>query len=756
MACRLPGLRLTSEVRRSVALLTGSFIALLLINGCDERVNPDTEPQERTVLEQPVLRPRAASTVSATSVEPAATAPSAAATATPIATEPPQATHARTPSRAAFVQVGTGENHTCAVRSNGSAECWGTNDQGQLDVPSGVQFRKIASGWRFSCGITTAGTLACWGRNNHQQASPPTGQYTDLSAGWDHACAAGPGGATCWGRAANDRTSVPPGVAFSVIGAGAEHSCGLTTSGDLTCWGKNDNGRASSRQGPFTALAVGVSHTCVLRSDDTAFCQGRSEHGQSDPPATTFDQISAGSDRTCGRLSTGHVECWDARQSTEPLETFGPPGTYTTVSVGWHNACGLNQDQLIACWGSIPDTRPEPYDRLLVANVFDELPVSGPIELFPWPDGGLAIAGKTGTIDVVSSNANARSILDLTDVVDADGFENGFLSAAVDPEYDNHPYIYVYYTMREKDKDNRLFARLSRFPVVDGTAIRDDELIVLDITRETESVFHWGGAIRFGPDGLLYLGIGDSHCFECPQRLESLHGKILRIDIRGGSSERPYGIPEDNPMLATPGARPEIWAYGLRNPWRMHFDPLDGRLWVGEVGEYSEEEVLIAEAGKNYGWPYLEGFSCLELSEKTKSDYQITTSYPCEDYPHFERPIVSHPHAENCAIVGGIVYRGSAIPWLKGNYLFGDFCSARVWALAGNADAGWRTIEVVNLDHSLSSFGIDADGEVYVLTLGEPPVRLVDAGAGYSPSVNRKALTTIVGAPLDSRRSQPN
>ena len=135
---------------------------------------------------------------------------------------------------------------------------------------------------------------------------------------------------------------MPPDVSFTAIGAGAEHSCGLTTSGDLVCWGKNDNGRAESRTGPFRALAVGVVHTCVLRSDGPAFCQGESANGQPHPPETVFEHISAGSDRTCGTLPTGQVECWDAKSSTAPIETFGPTGTYTSISVGWHDACGIN------------------------------------------------------------------------------------------------------------------------------------------------------------------------------------------------------------------------------------------------------------------------------------------------------------------------------------------------------------------------------------------------------------------------------
>ena len=647
------------------------------------------------------------------------------------------------------MQVGTGENHACAVRSDGSAQCWGGNDQDQVDLPSGVKFRQIASGWRFSCGITMEGTLVCWGRNNYQQADPPDGQFTEVSAGWDHACAIGPGGAVCWGREVNGRTAVPAGVTFTAIGAGAEHSCGLTDDGDLSCWGKNDDRRAESRPGPFRALAVGVGHTCVLRDDGTALCQGDGDNGRSDPPATVFDSISAGSDRTCGTLPTGQVECWDARLPDAPMETFGPPGAYTLVSVGWHDACAINEVGQVACWSSVPDPLPEPYNRLLVVNAFPDIEFSQPVDLMPWPHGGLLVADKTGSIAVLSSEFGSRLLLDMTDVVYSEESEAGMLSAAIAPDFERSPFLYVYYTLLDRDDDDRRFARLSRFPVEDGIAVREQELIILDIERKTQEVIHWGGAVRFGPDGMLYLGLGDSNCPECAQRLDSLHGKIIRIDVRGASADEPYRIPDDNPLLDTPNARPEIWAYGLRNPWRMAFDPQDGTLWVGDVGLNSEEEVSIVTPGANYGWPFFEGFRCREFRDRTDIDPRLVSAYMCEYHSNITMPVVSYGHRDGCVVVGGPVYRAISIPSLNGVYLFGDYCTGRVWALDINAEPGWRLLEVADLDRPMSSFGVDADGEVFVLTFGGPLVRLVQTQLGYAEAVTHKSRVTILGRPLD-------
>ena len=649
------------------------------------------------------------------------------------------------PNPAAFTQIASGQNHLCALRHDGRVHCWGENDDGQLNVPEGARFGYITAGWRFSCGIRTDGRITCWGSNTHQQTDAPDGKFTAVDAGWDHACALGSNGTTCWGWDANGRTTPPPGVALTAIGAGAEHSCGLTLRGDLRCWGKNDDGRGDSLSGPFVALAVGIAHTCVLRRDGTAFCQGQNAAGQSDPPDTVFAYITAGSAHTCGILLTGVVECWggitDEASKVSNLQLADPDGNFSLISAGWENTCAVNAKGHAQCWEPTYQAYPvPPYDRLNFENALPGYTSSQPTEVLVWPSGGLAVADKTGSIVAYTAGAQPIHILDLTSETDSDGPENGLLSAAVDPEFSEFPFLYVFYTTPVESEEYERSTRLTRFPVFDGVAVREGELIILDIPQTNPDDYHYGGAIRFGPDGMLYLGIGDGHCYACAQSLDNLFGKVIRIDVRGASAEQPYQVPDDNPFIGTPEARPEVWAYGMRNPWRMAFDPQDGKLWVGDVGGDFQEEVTIVTAGANLGWPIFEGNDCFWVDQ-------------CDTFEGVTAPIVTYGHMHGCAIVGGRVYRGAKIPWLDGVYMFSDFCSGRIWALDNRVQSDQRMIEVANLTWAVSSFGTDADGELYVLTYGGPILRLVEAESRYVPPVNIVPLKTYT--PPVARSTEP-
>ena len=608
-----------------------------------------------------------------------------------------------------MAQIAVGESHACGLRRDGAIACWGSMYE---DWPDDAGWTQVTSGQDFSCGLRGDGPVACWGDDAHGKADPPEGRFVLVNAGKQHACALGAdGAAACWGWDVGGRTAAPADEAFAAIGAGDTHGCALARDGALRCWGGNEHGQADDRTGPFRALAVGVRHTCALREDGTAFCQG--EGGEHAPPDTAFERIEAGGGRTCGITAAGALSCWG---EGPPL---APPGQWASVGVGWHETCAVRAGGAAECWPHDSASPRDPrFEYALGGRSLDQ-----PVELFPWPGGGLAVADRRGSVEVYASEqAPPRTVLDLTGRTRCCIGESGMLGAAPDPDFEEFPFLYVYWQTDGEGggaadgegggETDGFRGRLSRFPITDGRAVAADELIILDLPQEGR--VHFGGGLRFGPDGMLYLSLGDRAVRDAPgeawaaQDLGTLAGKIVRIDVRGATAARPYRIPGDNPFAAAPGARPEIWAYGLRNPWRIGFDA-EGRLWVGDVGAHAAEEVTIAEAGANLGWPLQEGDLCLSGSPGCADTLPPAAAYGHED--------------GNCVVVGGV-----ALPEPDGRYVFGDFCSGRVWALEGDPSEGWRMRELLDLPLSISSFGTGRDGEVYVLTFGGPVIRLV-AGA---------------------------
>ena len=496
---------------------------------------------------------------------------------------------------------------------------------------------------------------------------------------------------------------------------------------------ENDNGRADNRPGPFRDLAVGTAHTCVLRGDGTAFCQGENAQGQSDYPTTPFSAITAGDDHTCGTRPDGTLECWGAESQIGNVRLTAPDEIFASVSAGYRQTCALNSEGQAACWNHPFVTVPTPpYDNLNFEDAVPDYEQQQPVEAFPWPGGGLLIADLIGQIAVYEGGSEPRQILDITDKISTRAGEKGLLGVALDPEFESHPYLYVYYTARRRQtRGGEPGARLSRFPVVDGQATREDELVMLEHPGLYN--LHQGGSLRFGPDGMLYLGIGDGFdCSECARFTDTLLGKIIRIDVRGATTERPYRIPDDNPMVEDPDSRHEIWALGLRNPWRMAFDSQTDELWVADVGAGYEEEVSIITRGAHMGWPLYEGFLCRRGPAEN-----------CDAVAETTLPIAAYNHSHGCAVIGGVVYRGSAIPYLDGAYLFGDLCSGRIWALLGKGSGDQAVLEIANLDALVVSFGIDADGELLALGFGGHVLRLVEAAEGYSgPETISPRVTT--------------
>jgi glucose/arabinose dehydrogenase len=351
-----------------------------------------------------------------------------------------------------------------------------------------------------------------------------------------------------------------------------------------------------------------------------------------------------------------------------------------------------------------PDGRPEARAVALVQ--LDET-----IALATRPgDGSLYIAGKRGTVHaVVDGRVDPEPALDLSDRVST-GSEQGLLGLAFSPD---GSYAYVNYTDLAGDTN------VVELAWVDGRADLASERLVLTVAQPFTN--HNGGNLAFGPDGYLYIGLGDGGSGYDPngngQNLDTLLGKMLRIAPRGSDGSPPSGgrgylIPPDNPFVDDPDARPEIWAWGLRNPWRYSFDRSTGDLWIGDVGQSSLEEIDVQPAddggGQNYGWAILEGTE------------RIAGDPPPDAVP----PVFEYAQADEggCAVTGGYVYRGEEIPDLRGWYVFADFCLGNVSAL--RLDPGGPRVVPIDQVPQVASFGQDRRGELYVLSLAGTVFRL--------------------------------
>lgn len=295
-------------------------------------------------------------------------------------------------------------------------------------------------------------------------------------------------------------------------------------------------------------------------------------------------------------------------------------------------------------------------------------------------------------------------VLDLRDQVNDSGSEEGLLGLAFDPGFSDNGHLYVYYSA-----SNPRRSVVSRFTMVragyGGAADPQSELVLLEVEQPYPN--HNGGQLAFGPDGYLYVSLGDGGSGSDPQgngqNVTTLLGTILRIDVSNASPAEPYRVPEDNPFWDDETARGEIWAYGFRNPWRFSFDPVTGDLWTGDVGQNRFEEIDLVVRGGNYGWNVLEGTHC--FSPKTGCDQTGTAP-----------PVLEYPINGECSVIGGYVYRAAAIPSLAGAYVYGDYCSGKVSALRyeGQGVAGNR--EIADTGHRITSFGVDRAGNLYVLT----------------------------------------
>jgi len=320
----------------------------------------------------------------------------------------------------------------------------------------------------------------------------------------------------------------------------------------------------------------------------------------------------------------------------------------------------------------------------------------------------LFLSVKTGKIFVFEDINNTNSyklFLDISKQINSIGYEEGLLSLAFDPNYQINRQFYVYYSA-----SNPRRSILSMFLTHKNNPNKADpnsEKIILEILQPYAN--HNGGSIVFGPDKHLYIGLGDGGSRGDPlgngQNPNTLLGSILRITPDKHSSINKYTIPSDNPFIGNEKMKNEIWAYGLRNPWRLTFDSITGDLWVGDVGQNDYEEINLVTKGKNYGWNIMEGMHCYPTKNSCK---KIGLELPIVEY--------SSKQNSNCSVIGGYVYRGSRIPSLQGSYIYGDYCSGKIWALHYYKNKSPNTELLVNSSLKISSFGEGQNGEIYILS----------------------------------------
>lgn len=340
----------------------------------------------------------------------------------------------------------------------------------------------------------------------------------------------------------------------------------------------------------------------------------------------------------------------------------------------------------------------------LVADGFSE-----PLAVVDAGDGSgrLFVVEKGGTIRIIQDGAVVETpFLDITDRVGSGGYEQGLLGLAFAPDSAESGLFYVNYTYLDGN------TMVSRFSVTDDPNVADPASEEVILRQEQPYPNHNGGHLAFGPDNYLYIGLGDGGSGGDPQgnaqRLDTWLGKMLRIEVAPEfvPEGQTYAVPDDNPFVDEEGALPEIWAYGLRNPWRFSFDRETGDLWIADVGQDAIEEINRVdgtEAGVNYGWVPTEGTSCYVQG--------------C-DPSLYTLPVMEYTHdVGGCSVTGGYVYRGEEMPDLQGVYIFADFCSGLMWGGFPDGEGGWTMSDPIETELGIAGFGEDDAGNLYLADL---------------------------------------
>jgi glucose/arabinose dehydrogenase len=345
-------------------------------------------------------------------------------------------------------------------------------------------------------------------------------------------------------------------------------------------------------------------------------------------------------------------------------------------------------------------------------EAFPNLTFDSPVEFTSAPDGTNRnfVIEQEGKIRVFPNNPQVKSsqvFLDISKKI-VSGGEQGLLGLAFHPDFKKNGYFYVNYTYHDDLK-----TAVSRFQVSKNDPNRaDPNSEVLLLTFDQPYSNHNGGKVAFGPDGYLYISTGDGGSGGDPknagQNRKTLLGKILRIDVNKPANKLPYGIPADNPFKENKeGYREEIYAYGLRNPWRFSFDKATGDLWAGDVGQNKIEEIDIIKKGQNYGWRLMEANECFNPEDCDKTGLAL--------------PVYSYRQGMDTgkSVTGGHVYRGKKVAALKGKYIYGDYVTGNIWTLTPGANGKYTNALLMKLDGTVSAFGEDAANELYVCSYSD-------------------------------------
>lgn len=373
-------------------------------------------------------------------------------------------------------------------------------------------------------------------------------------------------------------------------------------------------------------------------------------------------------------------------------------------------------ESCIQSHGKAPSENPAPYS---VKVVFPKLEFTRPVDLQHSNDNTnrLFVVEQEGLISVFkneSAVANKKIFLDIRSKVDDNGNEEGLLGLAFHPQYKTNGYLYVNYTANNPDRT--VIARYKVSATNPDVADLASEEVLLTFRQPYSN--HNGGQVSFGPDGFLYIAVGDGGSGGDPQgngqNKSTLLGKILRIDVDKQSNGKKYAIPSDNPFAGNQsGYKEEIYAFGLRNPWRLSFDPVTKKLWTGDVGQNAYEEIDIIEKGGNYGWNIMEGNHCYDPKKNCNQQ-------------GLKLPIWEYPRKDGISITGGFVYRGSILPELKGRYIYADYGSGNIWALDASNISSPSNILLCESDLNIASFGVDAKNELYICAFDGKIYRLAN------------------------------